>query len=608
MTRPGDEKKSAMALMRRMLPHARKHLPLVWLGLVMIPIITGAGVWRPLILKRAIDESIAQHDLAGTQIFALWFIGAVILEFLATSFQTYAWQRAGHSMIYDLRQALFEHVLRLPARLLDKSPVGTMVSRVTNDVDALGETMAFGVFSIVTDVFLIAATLVAMLALSVKITLASLALAPFLFLLVRYFSRVLRRIHASIRQAQGVQIGYLTEQLSGSLVLQLFGRTRPSVDQFSELGRRYTDGTKRANVFESLLFSLMDGISAFCVALLLYVGARGVVEPQVDDALTLGLLFAFVDYLQRIFVPIKEFSGKLSTIQRAVASLDRIFGLLDETIEAPKSINASNMDTEHGSFTGAIRVADLHFAYNEGSPDVLRGLSFAVKPGQVIALVGRSGSGKSSLGRLLTRTYTGFRGAIEVEWRSHDGDARWVNIVTIDLDVLRQNLLMVQQDVFLFDDSVRFNVSLGREDLTSRDDVIWDALRTTQADEFIAKRGGLDSKIGPRGCDLSSGQAQLVAFSRVAAWAPPILILDEATSSVDSMTERKVQAAIERLFTNRTVLVIAHRLSTIRHADHILVLDQGQIVERGDHDELMAKNGRYAQLYRSGFVDGDDAA
>jgi len=305
-------------------------------------------------------------------------------------------------------------------------------------------------------------------------------------------------------------------------------------------------------------------------------------------------LFAFVDYLQRVFVPIREFSGKLATIQRAAASLERIYGLLDETAE----VRGEGPDPLAG-WKGGLAVRDLEFRYKEGSADVLRGISFDVAPGEVVAVVGRSGSGKTSLGRILTRFYDGYRGSVTLDVRG-----RGCELATVPPDQLRKHVLMVQQDVFLFQDDVAFNVSLGEDGIAGDDARLRRALAVVQADRILEDRGGLHLEVGERGGNLSVGEAQLVAFARVAAREPTLLILDEATASVDSLTEQKVQRAIEQLLHGRSVVVIAHRLSTIRRADKILVLSAGRIVEQGKHDALMAKGGVYAELVRAGLDDG----
>jgi ATP-binding cassette subfamily B protein len=579
---------------------ARVHRAGFIVGMVAIPFVAGAGALRPLLLKEAVDVYIPASDAAGLRDVSLLFLAAVITEFIALATQVYALQVAGHRTIYDLRTRIFRHVLGLRARFFDKHSIGSLLSRSTSDVEALSETLSFGVFTIVTDAVMVIAILVAMFALNWKLTLFSLSISPILFVLVRIFSRVLRSLQLEVRRAQGVQTGYLAEQLNGVSVVQLHGREQAARAAYVAFGRRYLRATKMANIFDALLFSIMDGISAFCVALLVYLAAPGVLAEE--RGLTLGLLFAFVAYLQRIFIPIREFSGKLATIQRAAASLERIYRLLDHE---PEPRAAPGEPDPLKPWKGAVEVRGLRFRYRDDGPIVLDGLDFDIAPGEVVAVVGRTGSGKTSLGRILTRFYDGYEGSVRLVAPDEDGSQAAVATELRDIppDHLRRHLLMVQQDVFLFDDDVAFNVTLGDPQLQGDADHIREALATAQAADFIEQRGGLGFGVGERGRNLSVGEAQLLAFARVAARTPTMLILDEATASVDSATEQRVQEAIERILEGRSVLVIAHRLSTVRHADKILVLSKGRIVEQGDHESLMARNGVYSELYESGLAE-----
>ncbi|MBK9752807.1 MAG: ABC transporter ATP-binding protein [Nannocystis sp.] len=598
---PAPNSGSTWAALRRFWPYARPHRRWLWLGLLMIPVVAAVSALRPLLVKQAIDGDIAAGSALGLRFTAMLFLGAVMAEFFASAVQVYALQRVGYVTISDLRRAVFRHVLRLPARFYDKTPIGSLLARSTSDIEALSETLAFGVFTILTDVAVILSIVTAMFILDARLTLISLAVAPLLAVLVRFFSSRLRALQLEIRKAQSVQSGYLAEQLAGVTVAQLFGREQATGDEYERLGGRYLRATKTANWYDASLYSLMDGISALCVALLIYFAAPELFPATpAATGVTLGLLFAFIDYLQRVFVPIREFSAKLATIQRAVASLERIYSLLDEPAEPRSSPGAAD---PLAGFTGGVTVENLRFRYRQGAPEVLRGISFTIAPGEIVAVVGRTGSGKTSLGRILTRTYDDYEGHVHLATTNGPLEVR--DVVP---DALRRHILMVQQDVFLFNDDVAQNVSLGEPGLANDPARIEAALRTVQAADFVAARGGLGFVVGERGRNLSVGETQLLAFARVAARSPTLLILDEATASVDSMTEHKVQAAIEELLRGRSVLVIAHRLSTVRRADKILVMQAGEVVEQGRHEDLLARGGVYAELYRMGFKEPEAKA
>ncbi len=584
---------SVLPMLRRFWPFSSGVRGWLLLGLSMIPVLAAATAARPLLLERAVDEHLATSDLEGLHRVATLFFAVLIAEFVATGIQTYGLQRAGHVTIAGFRERIFGHVLRLPMRFYDKNPIGALLSRTTSDVEALSETLSFGVFTIITDVVKVLVILAAMLMLDLRLTLISLSIAPFLFLIVRGFSSILRRLQLEIRKAMSIRSGFLAEQLAGITVVQLYGREDAAHREYEDLGSRYLSATKRANIFDALLYSIMDGTAGFSIAMLLWfaIPSEQLGAVASSPVVGAGLLWAFIEYLRQIFVPIREFSGKIATIQRAAASLERVFGLLDEeTEQQPVGDESRRLD----GWTGRMKVEDLRFAYDPDGSDVLGGLNFHIDAGEVVAVVGRTGSGKSSLGRVLTSLYDGYRGSIRLATEAGEVELREVAPAT-----LRSSILMVPQDVFLFDEDVGFNAALGAPGSSEAE--VLAALDTVQIREAIDARGGLSLPVGERGAQLSVGERQLVAFARVALQRPKLLILDEATANVDSETEQKVQTAIEHLFEGQTVLVVAHRLSTIRHADRILVMDDGDIVEAGSHNELMARDGVYAELIRHGL-------
>jgi len=592
----GRASSSALALLRRFWRFARPSRGWIAAGAAAMPVVAAATALRPLVAKHAIDTDLPSGDAAALGATVLGFVAIVFVEFGAQALQVYALQRAGHATVARLRRHVFEHVLRLPARYFDRVPVGTLLSRTTSDVEALSETLSFGVFTILTDLAVIVSIVAAMFALDARLAAITLALAPALVVIVRVFSAALRKLQLETRRAQGVATGFLAERLAGAEIVKVFDRADDTVGAYETLGRRYLRATQRANVYDALLYAVMDGIAALAIAILVFAAAPDVAAGA---GISVGLLYAFVDYLQRIFVPIREFSGKLATIQRAAASLERIYGLLDEPAEdaAPAAVPASSEDPLAG-FRGGVRAEGLRFSY--GDEPVLCGVDLAIEPGQVVAVVGRTGSGKSTLARLLVRLYDGYEGSLSL--CTERGP---VQVRDVPPALLRRRVAMVPQDVFLFDESFAFNVALGPVDDTMRRR-IERALEAVGASDLVARRGGLDAPVGERGERLSAGEKQLIAFARVLVRSPDLVILDEATASVDSLTEARVQRAMERVFAGRTVLVIAHRLSTVQKADLICVFDRGRIVERGTHAQLLTAGGVYARLVASELVAQDE--
>ncbi len=591
---PPTPKVASRALMRRLWPYARADLRWLVGGLFAVPLMSLAGLLQPYLLKVAIDGPIAgqlrgapptTEGLAGWSLTAicLLFLGGVIGEYLLRGGQLYALQLVGYRALERLRRGIYESTLTQGMAFFDKRSTGSLLSRSTNDVEALGEVLAFGMVGIVGDVFDIIAILAAMCWLDWQLTAVSLLVAPIVVVVVNVFRAGLRHWSSEIRVANAAAAGFLSEAIAGRAIVQQHGREAETLREYKDLNHRYLRAYHRANWYDASLYAVMDGVAGLAVAALIYYAAGG----GARDAVSLGLLFAFIQYLQRLFVPVRELSGKVATIERAMASLERIFELLDvkervrEGEETPTPVR------------GTLTLSDLRFGYRPGDPPVLDGLTLEVAPGEVVALVGPTGSGKSTIAKLLCRLYDAPPGSVAVDGIPLD---RWSG------PALRQAIGVVSQDVVVFSGSVRENVRLGRDELD--DACIWRALEEARLRPRIERMGGLDAVLAEHGANLSAGERQLLSIARILARNPPIAILDEATANIDPLTERDVAAAMDRVFEGRTVLIIAHRLSTIRRAHRIVVLQRGAITEQGNHEALMTADGVYAQLVRTSLAEG----
>lgn len=568
-----------LALLQRLWRYVYPYRGQFFLALVCLPITSGFLLAQPYLLKIAVDRYIAHNDSQGLAWTGLGYAGALIGEFLFFYWQYYATMTVAQKSLADLRRDLFSHLQELPASFFERNPVGRLVTRLTTDVDAINEAFTAGTLTIFMDVLTLLGIVVIMLSLNFRLAIVTLALLPPLLVVLNFFRVRSRETYRAIRERIARINAFLQETLSGIVVVQLFAQEKKMFAEFDRRNRDHRDANHLSNIYEATVFSVVESASSICIALMLWYGAGQIGKGVV----ALGTLVAFVEYLQKFFVPLREFSTKYTTMQSAMTAVERVFQLLDTEAPITSPVAPHRADRVQGRIT----FEHVWFAY-KGEEWVLRDVSFSVEPGEQIAIVGATGAGKTTISKLLNRSYDVQRGRILL-----DG----VDVREWDLRYLRRQIGVVLQDVFLFAGDVRTNITLGRVDIAQAE--LEQAARHVNADRFIRQLPhGYAEYLRERGSNLSSGQRQLLSFARALAYDPAILVLDEATSSVDPETEVLIQDALTKLMSGRTTLVIAHRLSTIQNATRIIVMHKGQVREIGTHQELVEQRGIYWRLYR----------
>lgn len=580
----------ARRLLRYLKPYRRLLIGAIGLTLAL----NWLGTLQPKFTQWAIDWYILPRTTEGLGLLVALYLGSQVFRLIFSYFQSILVNSVGQYTMFDLRRELYAKLQLQEVAYYDRNPVGRIMTRLTSDVDALNQLFTEGVTDLLGDLVIIATIIVVMLWMDVKLTLVTLLTVPLLFAATTWFRKGARRGYELVRTRIARINAFLQEHFAGAQTVQIFNAETKSLRTFDRINEEY----RRANIdtifYYAVFFPLVDLIGAVGIALIIWYGGYRVMQnTEGNTVLTLGALVAFIQYSQALFQPIRDISDKYNILQAAIVASHRIF----KTLDLPIAITSPEKPLKTERARGRIEFQNVWFAYKD-EDWVLKDVSFTVEPGQSIALVGHTGSGKTTITNLLMRFYDIQRGKILL-----DG----VDIRDWDLKALRQNFAVVLQEVFLFSGTIEGNIRLGRQEITE-ERVRW-AAHEVHADNFIRRlKDDYQAEVRERGAGLSVGQKQLISFARALAFDPALLILDEATSSIDTETEQLIQRAIERVMRDRTSIVVAHRLSTVQNADRIIVLHHGEIREQGTHQQLLAEHGLYWKLYKLQYADHRDFA
>ena len=569
-------------LFQRFYKYFKPHKKWVIISLASIPISTVASILFLWLVQKLIDDFIIPGDITGLKLYTIMLSGVLVVNFLFDGIYSYALSKAGGLAIVDMRQELFGKTLRFPMSYYDKNPIGVTLSRLTSDMESISESFASGVLGLVADSIKTLALLGYLFYLNIGLTLVLILVVPFIYMVMRVLRKKIRKAFDQSRSSLAKSAAYLQESIYGMKTIQLFAAEETAFNKYDGLNKKYSDAQNRSNVYDASLYSIVEGITSIATALIIWYGAVQIWNLN----FTIGVLIVFVTTLGRLFIPVRQFAQQITTIQRALSALDHISVLFKQTEEEPAHC-VERTDVQPIILKEVV-FKNVFFSYSANSPDVLKDISFTLNKGDRIALVGTTGSGKSTIIRLLTKAYSGYRGSITINGEE---------LRDLPLRRIRETVSVMQQDIYLFNDTVGFNISLGRDGIGTKE--VKEAAQFVYANRFIERLPEkYDFVIQDNGDNLSKGQGQLISFARAISGNKELIILDEATSSVDSITEQYIQKAIENIFSSRTVIAVAHRLSTIKHSDLILVMEDGHIIERGNHATLMNLGEKYAGLVK----------
>ncbi|MCW8996837.1 MAG: ABC transporter ATP-binding protein/permease [Psychromonas sp.] len=571
-------------LMKRLLRYVKPYKHFVIFANHLNIVVAALGPVRPYLTKIAVDDYIKNSDYNGLLLIGVLLFGSLLLQAVIQYFLTYYTQYLGQKTLLDLRTQIFNHIQKLALKFFDRTPIGRLVTRATNDVEALGELFSSGIVMVFSDVFIILWIFGFMFFMDFNLSLVTLSVLPVLIYGTFLFRKKARESYRDVRLHLARLNSYMQEHVTGMSVVQIFNKEKDEYKKFSAINSDYRLANIKSIFYYAIFYPSVELLSSIAVGLIIWYGGGEIIQ----GTLTIGVLFAFIQYTEMFFRPIRDLSEKYNIMQTAMASSERIFKLLDNHTlirNAEKPVKLENV-------RGSIEFKNVWFAYNKDE-FVLKDISFSINPGETIAIVGHTGAGKTSIINILTRFYDINKGEILI-----DG----VNIEKMDKRELRKHISMVLQDVFLFSGNVKSNINLDNDEIS--DERILEATKVVGADKFIEDLPKkYNEEVKERGATLSVCQKQLISFARALAFNPKILILDEATSSIDTESEHLIKQAIAKLLVGRTAIVIAHRLSTIQNADKIIVLHKGEIRETGNHQQLLVKKGIYYKLYQLQYKD-----